>query len=387
MKRRTRDEHLFEPGPKRILALDGGGIRGALTLGYLERIEDILRERFGGDPDFRLCDYFDLMGGTSTGSIIATALAIGYSVEEIRELYYNLANEVFKKPIWRLGLYSSKFPIEPLVALLKEILGNTTLGSEKVHTGLMIMTKRLDTGSPWVFHNNPRGKYFNPTPGDEHSTPNKDFLLRDVVRASTAAPHFFQPESLQVTEDLHGAFVDGGVSPYNNPALQMFMLATMDGYGLKWPFGADNILLVSVGTSFREIRFEPEEVMAMPALELAAHSIRSIIGDCDWLNQTVLQWMSQSPTAWEIDGEIGDMGNDLVGRKEAMLSYLRYTLPLNRAWIKETLNLDFDQDTLDSLFAMDQPKNVRTLGNLGASASVIQIDPEHFPARFDVEVK
>ena len=54
MKYRTRDEHLFGPGPKRILALDGGGIRGALTLGYLKRIEEILRQRAGGDPAFRL---------------------------------------------------------------------------------------------------------------------------------------------------------------------------------------------------------------------------------------------------------------------------------------------------------------------------------------------
>ena len=53
---KTRDEHLFDPGPKRILALDGGGIRGALTLGYLAEIETILRDRAGGDPEFRLCD-------------------------------------------------------------------------------------------------------------------------------------------------------------------------------------------------------------------------------------------------------------------------------------------------------------------------------------------
>ena len=63
MKRRTLDEHFFDIGPKRILTLDGGGIRGALTLGFLKRIEDILRRRVGDDPDFRLCDYFDLIGG------------------------------------------------------------------------------------------------------------------------------------------------------------------------------------------------------------------------------------------------------------------------------------------------------------------------------------
>ena len=68
---RTFQQHL-DPSykPKRILALDGGGIRGLLTAGLLQRIEDLLRARAGGDPAFRLSDYFDLIGGTSTGSII-----------------------------------------------------------------------------------------------------------------------------------------------------------------------------------------------------------------------------------------------------------------------------------------------------------------------------
>jgi patatin-like phospholipase/acyl hydrolase len=65
--------------PKRILSLDGGGIRGVLTLQFLDRIEAMLRNRTG-IPDLVLCDYFDLIGGTSTGSIIAAALACGFSV-------------------------------------------------------------------------------------------------------------------------------------------------------------------------------------------------------------------------------------------------------------------------------------------------------------------
>ncbi|MFM7550941.1 MAG: patatin-like phospholipase family protein [Cyanobacteriota bacterium] len=71
----TLAQHLAAGGPKRVLALDGGGVRGILTLGFLERIEWLLRQRHGGDPAFRLCDYFDLIAGTSTGSIIAALLA------------------------------------------------------------------------------------------------------------------------------------------------------------------------------------------------------------------------------------------------------------------------------------------------------------------------
>ena len=75
-------DRLSSSGPKQILALDGGGIRGALTVGFLARIEQILRERHGR-PDLLFCDYFDLIGGTSTGAIIAAALSIGMSADEV----------------------------------------------------------------------------------------------------------------------------------------------------------------------------------------------------------------------------------------------------------------------------------------------------------------
>src|SRR5579863_7413381 len=224
-KQRTLDDHLFGPGPKRMLALDGGGVRGVLSLGYLSRFEKIIQERYG--KDFRLCDYFDLIGGTSTGSMIATTLALGYTVEEIQKSYDKLAAEVFKKPFWSLGLIGSKFPKEPLEKILRENLGETTLGSEKLRTGLMIVTKRLDTGSPWVIHNSSRGMFFDSPGKDAKGKPNRDFALRQLVRASTAAPHYFEPEHLEIGPGLEGAFVDGGVSPFNNPSLQMLLVASL----------------------------------------------------------------------------------------------------------------------------------------------------------------
>src|SRR5215203_1358231 len=90
-------QRLQSEGPKRILSLDGGGIRGALSLGYLKKLEDILRRQHGDNPDFTLSDYFDLIGGTSTGSIIASCLAIGMKVEEIKKMYFELGGKIFGK--------------------------------------------------------------------------------------------------------------------------------------------------------------------------------------------------------------------------------------------------------------------------------------------------
>ena len=93
----TLEKRFQSKTPKRILALDGGGIKGAITLGFLEKVESILKQRFYktyGD-DFRLHHYFDLIGGTSTGSIIAAGLAIGMTVKELKDLYLELGDKVF----------------------------------------------------------------------------------------------------------------------------------------------------------------------------------------------------------------------------------------------------------------------------------------------------
>ncbi len=80
-------ERLTDPGPKRILALDGGGVRGIVSIAFLERIERLLAEETGRGDDFRLSEYFDLIGGTSVGSMLTTMLAMGDSVAQIRERF------------------------------------------------------------------------------------------------------------------------------------------------------------------------------------------------------------------------------------------------------------------------------------------------------------
>ncbi len=383
MKTRTRDQHLFDPGPKRILALDGGGVRGILTLQYLKRIEELLRKQAGNGSNFRLSQYFDLIGGTSTGSIIATGLALGWTVKKLETLYNELSEQVFQRSMWRRGILQAKFPRTPLMKALTEQFGDRTLGSDDLHTGLMIMTKRLDSGSPWPLMNNPKGRYFDPVEKKGRAMSNKDFLLRDIVRASTAAPHYFNPERLRIGKGAEGAFVDGGVSPHNNPALQLLLMATAEGFGLKWAAGADQLLLVSVGTGAQEIRLSANEVMDMSSAKVSIQALSSLMNDCDAMNQTILQWMSRSPTAWKIDREIGDLQGDVWGGRE-LFSYLRYNVVLDRDWLKKNLNVDLKSSEVKGLQEMDKPKNMGKLALLGATASHIQVQADHFPAHFNI---
>jgi hypothetical protein len=380
---RTRDEHLRADGrPKRILALDGGGLRGILSIAILARLEEVLRERHGGGDEFRLCHYFDLIAGTSTGAIIAAALAQGWSTARLREEYFALGRKVFEKSWLRDGAIRAKYDQAALSAELKRVYGeHATLGGPELQTGLLVVTKRLDSGSPWPVGNNPRGAYFagNPATG---RIGNADYPLWQVVRASTAAPSYFDPESITIASSqgtaVTGNFVDGGMSPFNNPALQAVMYATLDGYRVGWPTGADRLLLVSVGTGAAD----PRVARASVAGKHAVLALLSLMQDCATLQQALLQWMSSSPTARTIDREMGDLGHDLVAGVPLM-SYLRYDVDLQADSVK-ALNPDVPDAKIAGLSEMDAPENMEVLHDLGARAGRRDVAGAHFASRYDL---
>lgn len=382
---RTRDEHFANDGtPKRILALDGGGLRGILTLSYLAQIESLLRERNGGGDSFRLSHYFDLIAGTSTGAIIAAALARGMSVTEIADKYMALGQSVFEKSWFDFGIVRAKYDELKLIAQLKQVYGAaTTMGDASLQTGLLIVTKRLDSGSPWPISNNPRGRYHNGRTGSR-TIANSTYPLWQVVRASTAAPSYFDPEKIVIASGdgdqrpAEGEFVDGGMSPFNNPALLALMFATLDGYRVGWPTGADRLLVVSVGTGARD----PDVAHSMLAAKHALLSMLSLMDDCAALMEILLQWMSSSPTARQIDIELGDLRHDLIA-PVPLISYLRYNVNLNKEGL-DALGLTLPDQELESLSAMDIPENMATLREVGARAARQQVRGEDFSVNFDI---
>ena len=233
--------------PRRLLALDGGGIRGVLTLEILAEIEKQLRELTGGSESFRLSDFFDYIGGTSTGAIMAAGLARGMSVTELLEFYVEVGPQMFDKERL-LRRYRNLYKSEPLEAQLKKTFGEgTNLFPEHLRCLLLVVTRNHSTDSPWPISSNPLAKY------NDSSRPdcNLKIPLWQIVRASTAAPIFFPPEVVEWEEgnpEKSFVFVDGGVTPYNNPAFLLYRMATLAPYRLGWKTGEKNLMLVSVGT-------------------------------------------------------------------------------------------------------------------------------------------
>ncbi|HEY9363057.1 MAG TPA: patatin-like phospholipase family protein [Chitinophagaceae bacterium] len=385
-------QRLKSGGPKRILALDGGGIRGALSLGYLQRIEDLLREQHD-NPDLRLSDYFDLIGGTSTGSIIASCLATGMTVNEIKEKYFDLGGKIFghKYKWWNVfqldDLMKARYDAQPLDDELEKVFGDITVGSDKIKTGLCIVTKRADTNSVWPIINHPEGKYYDSADGN-----NKDILLWKAVRASAAAPTYFLPQMIDVGGGAPtAAFVDGGVSMANNPALQLLMVANLKGFPFRWKLGAENIMLVSVGTGMSKLTKMYNEVTDNNLLNWAQEIPDMLMQDASWQNQIILQWLSKSPTACVIDGEIGNMNEDLITEAvndEGLLSYLRYNFLLDT----ETLNelkpngKTFNKKQVDDLIEMSNAASRFDLYDIGIAAAANEITEDHFPEKFSLKI-
>jgi len=355
--------------PKRILALDGGGIRGALTLGFLEKIEEIIRKK-ENNPTLKLCDYYDLIGGTSTGAIIAAGLAIGMTASDIKDLYLELGDKIFgKKRSWLLNpikRYKAEFDFRPLEKALKDVFGEITIGSSEIKTGLCIVTKRADTLSTWPIINHPKGKYFN------H---NKDMLLRQVIRASAAAPSYFIPQKIDVGFGEVGAFIDGGVSLANNPALQLFLVGTLSEFPYKWKTGEDKLSLHSIGTGTYTKKYNPDKIAKKGLLGWAKMVPELFMEDANYLNQTMLQYLSNSPTPRIIDSEILDLKNDLVTEKPA-LHYLRYNVMLDKTELME-LGFQLNEKELESLREMSESKNKEVLYRIGAKAALRDVKDSH----------
>jgi patatin-like phospholipase/acyl hydrolase len=207
------DTVMKKEGKKKILSLDGGGIRGMITIEILAKIEKELRVK-QGKPALVLSDYFDFVAGTSTGALIAAAICIGMSIDEIRDFYTKSGAEMFDRRLWvpNLGkVMGHEYNSDTLKKTLQEVFGaETTLASEKLKTLLLIVMHNTKTDSPWPVSNNPRAKYNDLDEYGEES--NLNLPLWQLLRASTAAPTFFKPETIQIGKDKH-TFVDGAMTP------------------------------------------------------------------------------------------------------------------------------------------------------------------------------
>ena len=380
------EKRLLSAGPKRILACDGGGILGLLSIEILAKIEADLRAT-SGRADFVLADYFDFVCGTSTGAIIATCIAIGMPTARIRDFYLESGPLMFERAsLLKRMRYS--YEDEPLARLLRQEINRAlkcradekpaTLGDERLRTLLMVVTRNHTTDSPWPVSNNPRAHY-----NDRKRNDCNLFLpLWQLVRASTAAPTFFPPEVVvfaEGTEREHSfVFVDGGVTTYNNPAFLAFTMATAAPYRINWKTGVGDLLIVSVGTG-NAPRARPgleagdlwllDHARSIPSALMNAASAGwdmacRIIGDCRF--------------GAPIDKEFGDgisvPGGPVNWTSPKQFTYVRYDPDVTAEGLRALALLDIRPDNVQK---MDFVEYVADIGRVGA-AYAERVTIKHF---------
>jgi patatin-like phospholipase/acyl hydrolase len=218
----------------RVLAIDGGGIRGVIPSTVLAEIES--------RTESRIADLFDLIAGTSTGGILALGLVKPsdrdpatphYHASDLAGLYENEGGRIFARSRWHSvlavdNLLGGKYDAAGLEAVLEQYFGDARLGDAIAET--LVTSYELGTREPWFFARHKARK----------DPAGSDFPMRFVARATSAAPTYFEPEELSSTKPP-GGMIDGGVFA-NNPA----MCAYVEAKDLHPD--ADDVLVVSLGT-------------------------------------------------------------------------------------------------------------------------------------------
>ncbi len=234
----------------RILSLDGGGIRGIITCVILKYIEEQLQRT--DNPNAKIGDYFDLVAGSSTGGLLTAILLFPdndnkarFSVQEALDLYSKKGETIFSVSFWEhlinpFGLFNEKISQKSLQKQLTEVFGDLQL-KELVKPCLITSYDICER----------RAKFFA---SHEAHAPIENFYVRDVCRATSAAPTYFEPAQIKSFYGQVFTLVDGGVYA-NNPALCAyaegrkiaFSKVLNDPQKTDYPSVKD-ILMISIGT-------------------------------------------------------------------------------------------------------------------------------------------
>lgn len=210
----------------RILTIDGGGIRGVVAATWLLLMEKDLEEN-----GLKLSESFDLVCGTSTGSIIAAAVAMGIDMKSVVSLFKSAGPKIFANP--RSSFSNMIFPRysgKALNEILIETLGNSQLEDSK--TNLCIPTYDIVNRKTYLLRSY-----------DKHT---KDLEIWNACRASSSAPIYFPAHKVTIN-DVDRILIDGGVSA-NNPASLAIAESISINKKKSLKLMSDDIVLVSLGT-------------------------------------------------------------------------------------------------------------------------------------------
>jgi hypothetical protein len=356
--------------PRRILSIDGGGIRCLMGVEILAALEQRLAQA-AGDPQRRLCQQFDLVAGTSGGALVATAIALGASMQEVRDFVVTNARQMFRPSRWRAKMWSM-YDGAGLERNMQDWFGvDTTLGSDRLRTLLLLVMRNWSTDSPWLVSNNPNAP-FNSRALDDC---NLDLPLWQLARASAAAPAYYVPQSIRFGRQnpYDFVFVDGGLTGFLNPAFKAFQYATTQPYGIGWPAGESELVVVSVGSGearLRRMNKPAREITIVEALRgLPGAMLQATVREQDLLCRTFGRCITGAP----IDLEVGDLQHAETAVEPRRFRYHRLSPPLTEAGLNDLGCGDINPHDVTPLDAVHQVEALSRIGRAYAARWVDRV--------------
>jgi hypothetical protein len=160
--------------------------------------------------------------------------------------------------------------------------------------------------------------------------------------------------------------------------MQLLLMANLDGFGLRWPLGKDNLTIISVGTgSFR--RTITEQIGSRyPSAVLAVQALTGLIADSQTAALTLLHWLSGTNPLWPINTEIASLEHDQPPLGHALFGFQRYDAQLESDWLKRELDIALSQDATELVRRMDDPNIIPQAYEIGQAVAKRFVKPEHF---------
>lgn len=305
-----------KPAPKRyfrILCIDGGGIRGIIPACVLAQVEAEIRE-LRGDPTIKIGECFDLVAGTSTGGILTCLYLMPdeddpgrarFGAEDGLSLYMEHGDEIFERSVWKRitslnGIADEKYSHKPLEKMLFDYVGDLELS--RLIRPCLVTAYETKQYRPFFF-----------TQHDARTDPAQDFLVREVARATSAAPTYFELATPDNLDDIPNSnpMIDGGVFASNPTACALVEALSLD----RGKPNMTDVVVLSLGTgrspksiTYREAKDWGQAAWLRPLLGILMEGVSQTV---DYQLETLFDSLDIGKQYLRINGVFGDHQNKL----------------------------------------------------------------------------
>jgi patatin-like phospholipase/acyl hydrolase len=269
---------------KRILSIDGGGIRGIIPALVLVELERILQIKTN-NPKARIVDYFDLFAATSSGAILTSILLFPdesgqkpkYSAKDAVDLYIIHGGKIFQtnflyRFLAKFGFISEKYTPKNMEAIFAEYFGDVKIS--QLLKPCLITAYNIELRKAHFFR-----QQVAKQKGDT-----KDFYVKDACRATSAAPSYFRPAEIFSISNTRYPLIDGGIVA-NDPVLT----AVIEAARLSDTNNPADKVILSLGSGINSKAYHYDIMRSRAAIRTVPYLLDMMMSSSSEVNQYIIK--------------------------------------------------------------------------------------------------